>query len=59
VFRNSEEGGQRVGADQNGIKVEKKESGAYVFHAAKNGLEFGNAKRHNVAVTICYYGIVD
>jgi len=38
-FRNSEEGGQGVGVDQNGVIGEPKGDGEYMFQTAKNGLE--------------------
>ena len=37
--RNSEESGQGVGADQDGVIGGRKGDGQYVFQAAKNGLE--------------------
>jgi len=36
-----------------------KKDDEYVFQTAKNGLELGGLRRRNVAVTICYCGIVD
>ena len=52
-------GDQGVGTDQNGVIGRRKGDDEYVFQIAKNGMEFGSVRRSNVAVTLCYCGIVD